>query len=880
MFRLLKFNSFIPAFLFSLIGFSAFSNPAGVISVTAVQKQIPVLKGSTNNFVLEIDIEIKGNPTLATLNGVNLDISGTDIQNDIAEIAVFSRQHSNGAENLIPFGKQQKPQREMVFQSEKQLAAGINRFAVSVRLNQNAGILNSIKVFCKSLEIDNKLFYPENTNPPIYQRFGIALRKHNDEGVHTFRIPGLETTNKGTLIAVYDVRHNDEVDLQEDVDVGMSRSTDGGKTWEPMKIIMDMGEWGSLSNRENGVGDPCILVDRQTGTIWVAGLWAHGKPGQRTWNSSEPGLEPSETGQFLLVKSEDDGKTWSQPVNITQQVKNKNWQLMLQGPGKGITLKNGTLVFPAQFKDEKRVPFSTIIYSTDRGKSWKTGKGAKSETTEAQVIELSDGSLMLNMRDNRNGTEKSEKNGRAVMITTNLGETWTEHPTTNGVLPEPVCMASLIKEKFEVNGEMREVVFFSNPASKYNRDNMTIRASLDDGKTWPGEYQVILDEKEGRGYSCLTRIDDKTLGILYESSQADLVFQAIPVAEIFQQNKSASIFKSGTGGYSTFRIPAIVTTNSGKILAFAEGRVNGSSDTGNIDLVMKSSEDGGRTWSPLKIVWDDGENVCGNPAPVVDKETGTIHLLMTWNLGEDHEQQIIDGKSRDTRRIFVSSSTDDGKNWSVPTEITRSVKKENWTWYATGPCHGIQLENGKYKGRLVIPCDHIEAGTKKYFSHIIFSDDHGKTWKLGGSSPQDQVNECTVAELPDGRLILNMRNYDRSQKSRKISFSHDGGESWSDLQPVETLPEPICQASMLFSQADGRLYFLNPADENHRVKMTVKSSADSGLSWKTEKVFHPGPSAYSDLTLINRNTLGCLFEAGEKSPYEEIVFTTYQITNR
>jgi sialidase-1 len=537
MFRLLNINALISAFLFSFISFSAFSDSAGVVSVTAVQKQIPVLKGSVNNFVLEIDIEIKENATPVSLNSINLDISGTDIQNDIFEIAVFSRQHSNGSENLIQFGKPQKPHREMVFQSEQQLAARINRFVVSVRLKENAGILNTIKVNCKSLEIDNRVFFPENTNPPIAQRLGVALRQHNDDGVHTFRIPGLETTNKGTLIAVYDARHNDEVDLQEDVDVGMSRSTDGGKTWEPMKIIMDMGEWGGLSNRENGVGDPCILVDRQTETIWVAGLWAHGKPGQRTWNSSEPGLEPSETGQFLLVKSEDDGKTWGQPVNITQQVKNKNWQLMLQGPGKGITLKNGTLVFPAQFKDENRIPFATIIYSTDHGKTWKTGWGAKPETTEAQVIELSDGSLMLNMRDNRNGNEKSEKNGRAVMITKDLGETWTEHQTTNGVLPEPVCMASLIKEKFEVNGEMREVVFFSNPASKNNRDNMTIKASLDDGKTWPAEYQLLLDEKEGRGYSCLTRIDEKTLGILYESSQADLVFQAIPVDDFFRQKR-------------------------------------------------------------------------------------------------------------------------------------------------------------------------------------------------------------------------------------------------------------------------------------------------------------------------------------------------------
>lgn len=336
------------------------------------------------------------------------------------------------------------------------------------------------------------------------------------------------------------------------------------------------------------------------------------------------------------------------------------------------------------------------------------------------------------------------------------------------------------------------------------------------------------------------------------------------------------IFKSGTEGYSTFRIPAIVTTKTGTLLAFAEGRVNGTSDTGNIDLVMRSSEDGGKTWSPLKIIWNDGENVCGNPAPVVNHETGNIYLLMTWNLGEDHESEIIDGKSKDTRRVYVTFSEDDGKNWATPKEITGSVKKENWTWYATGPCHGIQIEKGKYKGRLVIPCDHIEAGSKKYYSHVIYSDDNGISWRLGGTTPQDQVNECTVAELNNGLLILNMRNYDRTQKSRKISFSEDGGITWSAIQPDKALIEPICQASLIFDKKNRKLWFLNPASEKSRTSMTLKSSKDSGKTWKVEKVLHSGPSAYSDLTLMNKNTLGCLFEGGILSPYEGIVFTKFE----
>jgi sialidase-1 len=334
------------------------------------------------------------------------------------------------------------------------------------------------------------------------------------------------------------------------------------------------------------------------------------------------------------------------------------------------------------------------------------------------------------------------------------------------------------------------------------------------------------------------------------------------------------LFESGTEGYACFRIPAMVSTTNGTLLAFAEGRKNGCSDTGDIDLVLKRSEDQGQSWSKLVVLWDDGNNVCGNPAPVVDEETGEIFLLSTWNHGKDREAEIISGTSRDSRRIFVMQSEDDGISWSEAREISADVKKEDWTWYATGPCHGIQLQGKKNRGRLLIPCDHIEAGTKAYYSHVIYSDDHGKSWKLGGSTPQDQVNECTVAELPDGRLILNMRNYDRTQKSRKISFSEDGGESWSKIKSDPELIEPICQASMLMVawQNKSTLYFLNPAHEDQRQNITLRSSGNGGESWQSARVLYPGPSAYSDLCLVSNGRLACLYEAGNKSPYQGIVF--------
>lgn len=334
------------------------------------------------------------------------------------------------------------------------------------------------------------------------------------------------------------------------------------------------------------------------------------------------------------------------------------------------------------------------------------------------------------------------------------------------------------------------------------------------------------------------------------------------------------LFKAGEDDYKCYRIPAIVTTTKGTLLAFAEARKNNCGDAGNIDLVVKRSIDGGKTWSKMSIVWDDADNTCGNPAPVVDKKTGNIILLSTWNLGSDHESQIIDGTSKDMRRIFVLTSTDDGETWSKPKEITSAVKQPDWTWYATGPCNGIQMRSRKYKGRLVIPCDHIEAKTKKYYSHTIHSDDGGRTWQLGGTTPSDKVNECSVSELPKGELVLNMRNY-TNIRVRQVSTSKNGGQTWSVLRGDTALIEPVCQASLLWYDHKGRkpfLAFSNPAHQKSRTNMTVRLSYDKGKSWALKNVVYEGASAYSNLVVLPNGNLACYFEAGKKSPYEGIVF--------
>jgi sialidase-1 len=335
------------------------------------------------------------------------------------------------------------------------------------------------------------------------------------------------------------------------------------------------------------------------------------------------------------------------------------------------------------------------------------------------------------------------------------------------------------------------------------------------------------------------------------------------------------IYQTATEGYACFRIPSIITLKSGVLLAFAEARKNNCGDSGDIDLVLKRSTDNGKTWGKLQVVWSDSTNTCGNAAPVIDKITGEIFLLACWNKGEDHEKEIIAQTSKDSRRVFVLSSVNEGRTWSPPKEITAAVKNSNWTWYATGPGHGIQIINGKYKGRLIIPVNHIDKGTNKDYVSAVYSDDHGKNWNIGNQTPQDLVNECTVAEIANGNLLMNMRNYDRKIRMRKASTSTDGGINWGEVQLDSALIEPICQASLLRYPLKGKkfaLLFSNPANEAKRQNMTLKLSLDEGKTWKNKLVLHSGPAAYSDISVLKDGFVGCFYEAGLVKANEGIVF--------
>jgi len=338
------------------------------------------------------------------------------------------------------------------------------------------------------------------------------------------------------------------------------------------------------------------------------------------------------------------------------------------------------------------------------------------------------------------------------------------------------------------------------------------------------------------------------------------------------------VFVAGDHGYHTFRIPSIVVTPTGTLVAFAEGRHDAAADSGHIDLVARRSTDGGATWSPLQVVGDNGPDAWVNPCAVVDRATGTLWLFSTQNRGADKEKEIIAGSSRAGITVWALKSEDEGRTWSAPIDLTASVKKADWTWYATGPGVAIQTRTG----RIVMPANHADD-TGVHRAHLVYSDDGGRTWTIGAIA-EPGTNESQIVELADGRLLHNMRNHPPTTppNHRRVGISADGGRTYQgSIREDRTLIEPPAQASILrysTSQTGGRnrLLFANPASVR-RERMTVRLSYDEGQSWIASRVVHEGHAAYSSLVVLPDGRIGLLYERGETSAYERLTFATFPL---
>ena len=363
------------------------------------------------------------------------------------------------------------------------------------------------------------------------------------------------------------------------------------------------------------------------------------------------------------------------------------------------------------------------------------------------------------------------------------------------------------------------------------------------------------------------------------------------------QNKNVSVFISGTDGYKSFRIPAIIKSSNNDLLAFCEGRVNSSGDFGDIDIVMKRSTDNGKTWTSISKVVNYDLLQAGNPAPVIDNTDPAYpkgRIFLFYNTGNNHEGEIRKGKG--VREVWYKTSIDNGLTWSDAVNITTQTHrpnypqvnatynfKEDWRSYANTPGHGLQILNGLYRGRIFIAANHSSGAPlpkfMDYNAHAYYSDDHGKTFKLSETVNVPGSNESTAAEISNNSVMLNARNQSGDIKARLAVVSVNGGANWDTSYFDNQLPDPVCQGSILnigIKNKKNILAFSNAADTLRRDNLTLRISFDEGKTWAKRIPIDKSPvegakdfTAYSDLVKMRNNKIGVLYE---KEGYAKIVF--------
>jgi len=363
-----------------------------------------------------------------------------------------------------------------------------------------------------------------------------------------------------------------------------------------------------------------------------------------------------------------------------------------------------------------------------------------------------------------------------------------------------------------------------------------------------------------------------------------LIFFTAAAALAAQEPEFSDVFTPGKDGYPAIRIPSVVVTTKGSVLAFAEARKTLGDQSEN-KIVTKRSTDGGATWSALKLIHDDGANSLNNPTAVVEQQSGRVFLMyqrIPAHLKEASKGTATGLEGPDIYRNFLVTSDDDGVTWSKPLDVTTATKRpQRATTICSGPGAGIQLTRGAHAGRLIMPFN--EGPFYQWQNFAVFSVDAGRTWAFGADAPgamigtRSQVNEAQMVELNDGGVRLDSRQF-AGAKVRKTAVSRDGGATWTSVSDLADLRDPSCMAGVLRYSFDdgtglGKILHTGP-DSTKRDHGTVYLSVDDGATFPIKRELYAGGFAYSVPARLADGRVGVLFEADN---YQRIAFARFGI---
>jgi sialidase-1 len=361
-----------------------------------------------------------------------------------------------------------------------------------------------------------------------------------------------------------------------------------------------------------------------------------------------------------------------------------------------------------------------------------------------------------------------------------------------------------------------------------------------------------------------------------------LVFTLIGCAAAPRQSRAPwaplieriALEQSGDAGVHTYRIPALAVANDGTLIAAFDARNDSPNDLpGNIDVMVRRSRDLGRSWTPARRVVDfDSGRGGGDPSLLVDRVTGRVFLFYEYaptGTGIFRSNADRDSASTGTVHPHVIWSDDSGATWNGPRDLIAAIKPAGATGMFATSGHGIQLSaRSPAPGRLLQPYAWLDAERRMHAANA-YSDDHGATWRLGASIGTG-LDENKAVELDDGRVMQNIRAYEKTRSHRWVAISRDGGITFDPAVEEPQLPDPRNNADVIRVAPDApagsrearMLLFSNTADETRRVNLTVRLSCDSGRSWPVSKVVHAGPAMYSVMTRLPDGTIGMLYENG------------------